>query len=639
MGPSTNRKSNGSDPYHSVTAVELAAKLDAKPTGNGQWMARCPAHKDSNPSLSITDGGGKLLLHCFADCEFPDILKAAGYGVNGSNGNGRQKVAKQRFPGGSNGGDARRIVATYDYRDEQGTLLYQAVRYAPKDFRQRRPDGTGGWIWNVKDTRLVLYRLPKVITAKLAYIVEGEKDVVTLEKFRRTATCNPMGAGKWRQDYSAVLKGKQVVIIPDNDEPGRKHAEAVAQSVYDAGARWVKVVTLPTRKDVTEWVEAGGTKEQLIDLVKATPCYTPAVTETKETAPNAGKLITVRADAVTIAPVSWLWPDRIARGKLTVVAGDPGLAKSTITISMAALVTGGGKNRWGARYWPDGTRCNVNGSVVFLSAEDDAEDTLCPRLKAAGADLSRVHIVQSVLTGYTGQGEPSEKLFSLQKDLHQLDRKLGALGDVALLVIDPVTAYLDGIDSHKNSDVRGVLAPLKALAHKHNVAVVLISHVNKDGAKALMSISGSLAFVAAARTVYLVMADILDPLHQRRLMLSVKNNLGPAASGLAYTIESANVSYPGGSMETARIVWDDAGVEISAQEAFKLARSNSPGEELGPKEREVMELLDAQADLKPAEIADKLGWNDNNTKQILHRLRGKRKVKSHHGAYRVADPA
>lgn len=351
-----------------------------------------------------------------------------------------------------------------------------------------------------------------------------------------------------------------------------------------------------------------------------------------------GALVTVCADAVAIEPVSWLWPDRIARGKLNIIAGDPGLAKSTITISMAAVVTGKA-GRFGVRLWPDGARCKVNGSVVFLSAEDDAEDTLCPRLKAAGADLSRVHIVQSVLTGYTGKGEPAEKLFSLQKDLHQLDKKLEELGDVVLLVIDPITAYLDGIDSNKNSDVRGTLAPLKTLAYKHNVAVIEISHVNKDGARALTSVNGSLAFVAAARTAYLVVEDALDPLHQRRLVLSIKNNLGPPASGLAYTVESAKVSYPGGSMETARIVWDDASVAISAQEALTLARGNSPAEELGPKEQQVVELLGKEADLKPAEIADKLDWKDVNTRNVLQRLRGKGKVKSHHGSYRLADPA
>ena len=364
--------------------------------------------------------------------------------------------------------------------------------------------------------------------------------------------------------------------------------------------------------------------------------FTKGRATAQEAPPNAGALVTICAGAVAIEPVSWLWPDRIARGKLNIIAGDPGLAKSTITISMAAVVTGKG-GRFGVRLWPDGARCKVNGSVVFLSAEDDAEDTLCPRLKAAGADLSRVHIVQSVLTGYTGEGEPSEKLFSLQKDLHQLDKKLEQLGDVALLVIDPVTAYLDGIDSNKNSDVRGTLAPLKTLAYKHNAAVVLISHVNKDGARALTSVNGSLAFVAAARTAYLVVEDALDPLHQRRLVLSIKNNLGPPASGLAYTVESANVSYPGGSMETARIVWDDASVEISAQEALTLARGNSPAEELGPKEREVVELLEKEADLKPAEIANKLGWDLNNTYQLLHRLRGKKKVKKHHSSYRLAD--
>lgn len=357
----------------------------------------------------------------------------------------------------------------------------------------------------------------------------------------------------------------------------------------------------------------------------------------EEESADAGRLITVRADAVQITPVSWFWPGRIACGKLNVVAGDPSNGKSTVAIDMAAKITGK-PGRFGLRLWPDGTHCDVTGSALILSAEDDPEDTLCPRLQAAGADLTRVHIVKSVLTGYTGEGEPGEKLFSLQKDLCYLDQKLTELGDVRLLVIDPVTAYLDAVDSHKNSEVRGVLAPLKTLAHKHGVAVVLVSHLNKDNARALMSVSGSLAFVAAARTVYLVVEDPLDPEHRRRLLLGVKNNLGAIPAGLGYRVESATVACTGGFTETARIAWDTTPVEMTAQEALRLSRKESPDEELGPKERAVIELLENEPDLKPAAIATQLGWNPNATRQILHRLCNKGKVKSHHGAYRLTDP-
>ena len=643
MNPSTHSNGQFMDAEYIATRLENASR-----NGDG-WKACCPAHDDHTPSLSISDGSnGAPLVRCHAGCEQEAVisrLKVLNLWPGSSNGFKRpaspvvdidkvRQEVKQKYLGDGNDAPGRQ-KAVYDYVDEQGKLLYQTVRYEPKDFRQRRPDGNDGWSWNLQGVRRVLYRLPKVLRANLVHIVEGEKDVQTLEKFKWTATCNAMGAGKWKPEYSACLKGKTVVIFPDNDDPGRQHAATVAQSVYSAGARLVKVVTLPKGKDVTDWVAAGSTKEQLIALVKGTPKYQPSAP-----APTAGDVITVRASEVRIRPVAWLWPGRIPRGKITLIAGDPGLSKSTLTVAIAAVVTGSA-GRWGMRFWPDGARCDGAANVVFLSAEDDEEDTICPRLKAAGADLTRVHIARSVLTGYTGDATPVEKLFSLQTDLHALDAKLNEIKGVALLVIDPVTAYLDGVDSYKNSEVRGALAPLRALAQKHNMAVVLITHVNKDGAKALMRVSGSLAFVAAARTAYLVMEDPLDPENRRRLLLSLKNNLGPAASGLAYTVETAAVRHPTGTLDTAKIAWDtDTLVAITAQEALNQTRGSGRdgSEELGPKERMVMELLEVESDLKPAEIATKLQWKDNNTKGVLLRLRGKKKVKSHHGVYRLADP-
>ena len=133
----------------------------------------------------------------------------------------------------------RRIMATYDYTDEHGILLYQAVRFEPKDFSQRRPDGHGGWIWDLKNTRLVLYRLPDVIHAHTVLVLEGEKDVDSAYSVGLpegwAATCNPMGAGKgkWRHEYCESLRGKSVVLLGDEDEPGRHHVGRIARSIEE----------------------------------------------------------------------------------------------------------------------------------------------------------------------------------------------------------------------------------------------------------------------------------------------------------------------------------------------------------------------------------------------------------------------
>jgi hypothetical protein len=153
------------------------------------------------------------------------------------------------------------IVATYAYTDEAGRLLFETVRFAnPKDFRQRRPDGRGGHVWNLKGLRRVLYRFPEVLRAvkegRTVYVVEGEKDADNLARLGLVATTNPCGAGKWTAKYSEVLRGARVVILPDNDRPGRRHAEKVAASLHGVAAE-VRVVELPDLSsggDVFDWI-------------------------------------------------------------------------------------------------------------------------------------------------------------------------------------------------------------------------------------------------------------------------------------------------------------------------------------------------------------------------------------------------
>lgn len=150
----------------------------------------------------------------------------------------------------------KKIVATYDYTDETGNPLFQCVRYSPKDFRQRQPDGRGDFVWNLKGVKLVLYRLPEIVKASDVWVVEGEKDADSIAALGFCATCNPMGAGKWRAEYSEALRGKRVVIIPDADKPGQKHAEQVARALHDIAAS-VRVLQLPKGvKDVSDFIPA-----------------------------------------------------------------------------------------------------------------------------------------------------------------------------------------------------------------------------------------------------------------------------------------------------------------------------------------------------------------------------------------------
>lgn len=274
----------------------------------------------------------------------------------------------------------------------------------------------------------------------------------------------------------------------------------------------------------------------------------------------SGHITYRRASNIQAKPINWLWPSRIARGKVSMLAGNPGLGKSQVTANMAATVSVGGS-------WPlDGASCEL-GNVVILSAEDDPEDTIRPRLEAAGADLSRVFILEAVVEPLTGGAKELRRAFNLKTDLDRLGVMLTDIGGAALIVIDPVTAYLGATDSHKNAEIRALLAPLSDMAGKHGAAVVCVSHFNKaSGGEALMKVTGSLAFVAAARAAFVIVKDPED--EHRRLFLPMKNNLGNDHSGLAFTVQSAQVESPTGIIETSRVVWEAGVVAVTADQAI-----------------------------------------------------------------------
>lgn len=271
-----------------------------------------------------------------------------------------------------------------------------------------------------------------------------------------------------------------------------------------------------------------------------------------------GAVVVCAAD-VKPEPIKWLWPGRIALGKVTLLVGDPGLGKSLVTVALAAHVSRG-------TAWPvDHAQC-PSGKVLILSAEDDPADTIRPRLDAAGADPSRVHLLKAVRGIDVKTGETQTRMFSLKRDLETLSAELERLRDVRLVVVDPVSAYLDGTDSHTNADVRALLAPLAELAARHQAAIVAVSHLNKGGQQsALYRVTGSLAFVAAARAVYAVLKDPQDP--QRRLILPVKNNLAPDNAGVAYAIGAAANGAP-------VVEWEPNPVTITAEEALAPAEAD-----------------------------------------------------------------
>lgn len=233
-------------------------------------------------------------------------------------------------------------------------------------------------------------------------------------------------------------------------------------------------------------------------------------------------------------PVEWLWYDRIPLGKLSMLFGDPGLGKSFIGIYMASLITTG-------RPWPDIGAPNLIGNVILLTAEDGLSDTVRIRADAMGADPARIHVIESVKTG---QGKT--EFFNLRDHLAALDAALRSIGDIRLVIIDPITAFLgEKLDSYKDSQTRAVLSPLAALAEEHNVSLLGIGHFNKNEAKQLVyRAMGSLAFTAAPRAAWGVSRkDPDDPSNRARLLGPIKTNLSINPTTLEFSIVDGRVEF------------------------------------------------------------------------------------------------
>lgn len=256
--------------------MELQALLsrlgNVRPTSTG-YTARCPAHDDRINSLSLKAEGDRILVYCHAGCSPDEVTASLGL------------TLKDLFScdGRPKPGPRRRIVATYDYRDEEGRLVFQVVRTEPKGFYQRQPDGTGGWTHNLKGVCRVPYRLHTLVKTRprTIYIVEGEKDVDHLWSLGLPATCNPGGAGKWHDEYTEtlvkLLGPLRVAIFADHDAPGRAHAVQVARSFWGRAEVIKLILTLPgvsEKGDVSDYLDAGHPKEGLSELVEATPPLT-----------------------------------------------------------------------------------------------------------------------------------------------------------------------------------------------------------------------------------------------------------------------------------------------------------------------------------------------------------------------------
>lgn len=354
-----------------MSIEQLLSRLQSVEWRGNRGYARCPAHEDQHRSLSLGVGrDGQGLVKCHAGCTLEEVLKAVDMEVKDLWPTQEEKLPdwleklRPRDEGGAQ--------AFYDYVDENGTLLYQVIRFPDKQFRQRRLEGPV-WVWNLNGVRRVLYRLPELIAAPPddpIVICEGEKDVENLIAIGCRATTGPGGAGKWSAEFGDFLKGRDVVIIPDNDKPGRVHAELVSSALLGV-ARSIRVVELPglpEHGDVSDWL-AQHPDDPLMALAAII-----AATEEREPESKARDFWWANELQATKLPAtSWLIHGLLPEG-LTVLYGAPKVGKSWLALNLATSIATEGALALGHYYAPDR-------KVVIVSYEDH-ENAVRERLAA-----------------------------------------------------------------------------------------------------------------------------------------------------------------------------------------------------------------------------------------------------------------
>ena len=375
----------------------------------------------------------------------------------------------------------------------------------------------------------------------------------------------PICIGCWQNERSFHEDLASARRILNQAKPDKRRDDLF--QLAREGMRWSTVGGMP-KPDVVDayrevGVEAGLTEEEIQSALAeavAKP-FEPAEISERQEAPKprrGDQLVIRRASDIEPQPVKWLWPNRIAIGKVTIVAGEPGLGKSQLTCAMAAAVTT-------VVQWPCDEGQALPADVIILSAEDDAADTIRPRLDAAGAAAASVLIVSPCKVRMAVGGGHS----ICRRICWRLNRR-SRRRDALLVIIDPMSSYLGKVDSHKNAELRAVLEPLGEMAARLGVAVLAITHFSKSGSgSANNRFIGSIAFVAAARAAYIVVRDPEDG--DRRLFLPTKNNVGPEGSGLAFRVGLKGI---GGDIFAPMILWEGA-VTTTAEEALATKNGKS----------------------------------------------------------------
>lgn len=491
---------------------DLLSKLSGvkQSSGREHWMARCPvpSHNDHNPSLSITQAPDKILLHCFGGCSQDDVLEAMGLkrsdlcdktsptwresaievpsqskaplksDLSRSNSNNLQTLSGAQIEPKSV------IVDIYPYYDDKGNLIYERVRYEPKKFPQRRPDGKGGWIWNLQGVEPVLYRLPELIQAakedKTIHFCEGEKDVETLELLGYVATTSgPVDS--WKSEFAEYFRDAQVILIPDNDKVGREFMAQVAKDLLPV-VKSLKVLTLPglaEKEDVSDWFEKGHTKEEFEELLKTDhlkeiTCKADIenLLGSEETKPKVERLSDLEVDFKKLFSKDtirreFLLEPWISTGSQIALFSTPKQGKSLLALDIAVTLATG---RAGL-----GMDAREPISVLYLDLENTEQDLL-ERLESMGLgegdDLSNLHYFSP------GMGIPP---LDSKEGGEWMSRVIEEI-QPQLVIIDTMARAVDGEENSADT-YRRYYRHVGLLLKSKKIAMLRLDHSGKDASK------------------------------------------------------------------------------------------------------------------------------------------------------------
>ncbi|NQV26674.1 MAG: AAA family ATPase [Rhodopirellula sp.] len=441
-----------------------------------------------------------------------------------------------------------------------------------------------GWQCGAMPEPRPLYRLSEVSQSDVVYVVEGEKAADAGCSIGLNVTTSSGGSNAAEKTDWTPLAGKDVVVIPDNDRPGRKYAETVAGIVTQldppATVRMVDLSNdwpdLPDKGDLADWCEAHDAtepetlRERIETLAsKAEPWIPDSVTERSGNVRMMRRAILQRFSEVEPETLRWLWPGRIPSGMLTVISGNPAGGKSFLMIDIVARVTTGTD-------WPDGSPAEEPGDVILVNVEDAVAIVQRPRLDAAGADTSRVMRIDGVeLTA--GDEVVENKTFCIMQAADVLRSALEQLDRPRLVILDPLAAFLAGVRSNDQGDIRAALSPLVHLAEEFDAAIVFVHHNRKGtGSHASERLSGSLQIGATVRQSWEVVRDPED--ENRRLFLPGKNSNAKDRGGLAFQIVDSDRPFSDDGDFVGKVDWQPGTVDLSADQAARFSTDEESGD-------------------------------------------------------------